>query len=101
MIYRITGSKDATIYQRDTAIDRTSQNTGLDSIIELTQELSQYGTGSGVCNSRILLQFENFDSGSLGIDANPTEYCLRLYNTNADNKLAQEINLDVCAVSQS
>jgi hypothetical protein len=74
MIYRITGSKDATIYQRSTAPDRTYQNTGLDSIIELTQELHSSGTGSGVFNSRILLQFENFDSSSLGLDSNPTEY---------------------------
>ena len=101
MIYRITSSQDATIYQRDTDIDRTGQNTGLDSILELNQERSSFGVGEGVFNSRILIKFENFSGSNLDLDTDPTAYWLRLYNTNADNKIAQEINIDIMPISQS
>ena len=94
MIYRITGSKDATIYQRNTDPDRTEQNTGVDSMLELSQEQHSAGTGSGVFNSRILIQFENFDTESLDINVDP-DYYLHLYETDESRNLPSTVYLKI------
>ena len=57
MIYRITPQKDTTIYERSTNLDRTLQNTGLDSILELIREKHSIAI-NGAFSSRVLIQFD-------------------------------------------
>ena len=55
MIYRIYGQKDATIYEEDL---RTSQNTGVDEILEVTKFFDADFQLTPIGNSRILSRFD-------------------------------------------
>ena len=53
MIYRIYGQKDTTIYEH-----RKDQNTGIDSVLEITKFFDEFTGNLPVGNSRILTKFD-------------------------------------------
>ena len=55
MIYRIYGQKDTTIYEHGL---RKNQNTGIDSVLEVTKFFDEDTDENWVGNSRILTQFD-------------------------------------------
>ena len=55
MIYRIYGQKDTTIYEHGL---RKNQNTGIDSVLEVTKFFDENTNENWVGNSRILTQFD-------------------------------------------
>jgi len=77
MIYAITASKDATLYESE-----SRQNTGLDPILQLAK-VEDTNTAGQYNNSRFLIQFDlNSISSSIvnGDITNPNFY-LKVYET--------------------
>ena len=93
MIYRITSSMDATVYE-----DNLDQNTGLDEIIEVRH----YEKDGLFYASRILSKFDLTNISASIVDGTITspEFYLNLYTTDA-NEIPLEYSLYTYIVSQS
>jgi hypothetical protein len=93
MIYRITSSKDATIYEDD-----LDKNTGLDQILEIRKYLS----GSTYYSSRILIKFDLDEISSLIDEGSITSpiFNLNMYVTDA-NEIPLEYTIYGYMVSES
>jgi hypothetical protein len=115
MIYSITASKDATIYEKvQEGIYSSSINTGIDEVLNIDKVVSS-SLGSGPWNSRILIQFDipnSVYSGSDSLDTfknadgtqfTPPTSSLKLYaidkSTNHDH--TDSLTIRTLMVSQS
>ena len=115
MIYSITASKDATLYENiQEGIYSSSMNTGIDEVLNIEKVVSS-SFGSGPWNSRVLIQFDipnSVYSGSDSIDTfknadgtqfTPPTSSLKLYaidkSTNHDH--TDNLNIRTLMVSQS
>lgn len=90
MYTRITASADATIYERNISPDRSKQNTGLDSILELVKE-RHVDAEYNAFRSRILIKFSDIPTyqGS-------GEYWLNLIETGESKHIPINFSVDVC-----
>ena len=89
MYTRVTASADATLYERDTNPDRLAQNTGVDEILELSQEKHTDAYYNAFRN-RVLVKFNNIPTyqGS-------GEYWLKLYETNEASEIPASFTVEV------
>ena len=104
MIYSITGSKDATIYNYydlSSTPDRREQNTGYDEILELKKYIK---TNSTALYSRILLKFDlnDISSSIVSGDINNSNAIWKLQLTEAKAKeIPLSYTINCYPVSQS
>ena len=69
MIYSITASKDATLYEKvEEGIYSSSMNTGIDEVLNIDKVVSS-SMGAGPWNSRIIIKFDIPDSVHSGSDS--------------------------------
>jgi len=115
MIYSITASKDATLYENvEEGIYSSSMNTGIDEILNIDKVVSS-SMGAGPWNSRIIIKFDipaSVHSGSDSLNTfknpdgtifSPPSSSLKLYaidkSTNHDH--SDDMTIITLAVSQS
>ena len=113
MIYSITASADATLYEKtQDGIYSSSTNTGIDEVVEISKVLNG-SLGPGPFNSRFLIKFQipaSIHSGSDGQQTfsnadgtlfSPPKTFLKLYSANKDSQLNITDKIELKAVSQS
>ncbi len=98
MIYRIYGQKDTTIYEH-----RKDQNTGIDSVLEITKFFDEFTGNLPVGNSRILTKFDLEAISSLisnGDISGTKKFYLNLSSVD-ELEVQSEYELDIHMVSGS